>query len=55
MVWIDRMIDPPGEAKPDGWIWIELGKRFGFNDVMKEEWKDPSVLIEKFIVSFSSD
>ncbi len=40
VVWIDRMIDAPGEAKPDGWIWIELGKRFGFDDVLKEEWKD---------------
>ncbi|MGZ0190489.1 MAG: molybdopterin dinucleotide binding domain-containing protein, partial [Alphaproteobacteria bacterium] len=40
VVWIDRMIDPPGNAKPDGWIWIELGKRFGFQDVLKEEWKD---------------
>ena len=34
------MIDPPGEAKPDGWIWIELGKRLGFDDVLKEEYKD---------------
>lgn len=40
VVWIDRMIEPPGEARPDGWIWIELGKRFGFDDVLKEEWKD---------------
>lgn len=40
IVWIDQMIEPPGEAKPDGWIWIELGKRFGFGDVMLEEWKD---------------
>ncbi len=40
IVWIDQMIDPPGEAKPDGWIWIELGKRFGFEDVLREEWKD---------------
>ncbi len=40
IVWIDRMKAPPGEAKPDGWIWIELGKRFGFDDVLKEEWKD---------------
>ncbi len=41
IVWIDKMIDPPGEARPDGWIWIELGKRLGFGDVMKEEYKDP--------------
>ncbi|MBT6274830.1 MAG: molybdopterin-dependent oxidoreductase [Chromatiales bacterium] len=40
IVWIDKMIEPPGQAKPDGWIWIELGKRFGFEDVLKDEWKD---------------
>ena len=40
IVWIDKMIEPPGEAKADGWIWIELGKRFGFDDVLKEEYKD---------------
>ncbi|MGY8959772.1 MAG: molybdopterin-dependent oxidoreductase, partial [Alphaproteobacteria bacterium] len=34
------MIDPPGEAQPDGWIWIELGKRLGYGDVLKEEYKD---------------
>ena len=40
IVWVDRLIDPPGEAKPDAWIWTELGKRFGFDDVLKEEYKD---------------
>ena len=24
VVWNDKLIDPPGEAKSDGWIWIEL-------------------------------
>jgi anaerobic selenocysteine-containing dehydrogenase len=43
IVWIDKMIEPPGEAKADAWIWIELGKRFGFDDVLKEEYKDPRV------------
>ncbi len=43
IVWIDKMIDPPGEAKSDTWIWIELGKRFGFDDVLKEKYKDPAV------------
>jgi len=38
--WNDKMIDPPGEAQPDGWIWTELGRRLGFGDVMKEEYKD---------------
>ena len=41
IVWIDKMIEAPGQAKPDGWIWIELGKRFGFQDVLLEDWKDP--------------
>jgi len=41
IVWIDRMIDPPGEAKADGWIWVELARRLGFGDVLKEEHKDP--------------
>ncbi|PPR63678.1 MAG: hypothetical protein CFH10_00458, partial [Alphaproteobacteria bacterium MarineAlpha4_Bin2] len=40
IVWVDRLIEPPGEAKPDAWIWTELGKRFGFGDVLKEEYKD---------------
>ncbi len=43
VVWNDKLIDPPGEAKSDGWIWIELGKRFGFDDVLKEEFKEPAV------------
>ncbi len=41
IVWIDKMIEPPGEAKADGWIWIELGRRLGMGDVLKEAWKDP--------------
>ncbi len=43
IVWIDQMIDPPGEAKADTWIWIELGKRLGFEDVLQERYKDPAV------------
>ncbi|MBT6277691.1 MAG: molybdopterin-dependent oxidoreductase, partial [Chromatiales bacterium] len=51
VVWIDRMMDPPGEAKPDGWIWIELGKRFGFDDVLREEWKDPARFWDEALIS----
>ena len=40
MVWNDKLVEPPGEAKTDGWIYIELGKRLGFGDVLKEEYKD---------------
>ena len=50
VVWIDRMIDPPGEAKPDGWIWIELGKRFGYDDVLKERYKDAAVFWDEVCI-----
>lgn len=50
IVWIDRMIDPPGEAKPDGWIWIELGKRLGFDDVLKEEYKDSALFWDEVCI-----
>jgi len=50
VVWIDKMIDPPGEAKADGWIWIELGKRFGFGDVLKEEYKDSAVFWDEVCI-----
>lgn len=43
VVWIDQVIDPPGQAWPDGWIWIELGKRFGFDDVLKDKYKDSAL------------
>ena len=51
IVWVDRMIDPPGEAKPDSWIWTELGKRFGFDDVMKEEYKDSALFWDKEMIN----
>ena len=50
IVWIDQMIAPPGEAKADGWIWIELGKRLGFGDVLKEEYKDPRVFWDQVLI-----
>lgn len=50
VVWIDKMIDPPGEAKSDTWIWVELGKRLGFGDVLKEEYKDPAVLWDQVCI-----
>jgi len=40
LVWIEKLIDPPGEARPDTHFWIDLGKRFGFDDVLREEYKD---------------
>jgi anaerobic selenocysteine-containing dehydrogenase/Fe-S-cluster-containing hydrogenase component 2 len=50
IVWIDKMIDPPGEAKADGWIWIELARRLGFGDVLKEEYKDPRVFWDEVCI-----
>jgi anaerobic selenocysteine-containing dehydrogenase/Fe-S-cluster-containing dehydrogenase component len=52
--WNDKLIDPPGEAKSDAWIWIELGKRFGFDDVLRETYKDPAVFWDE-IVSDTDD
>lgn len=43
IVWNDKLIEPPAEARSDHWIWIELGKRFGFEDVLQEKYKDPGV------------
>ncbi len=50
IVWIDKMIEPPGEAKADGWIWIELGRRLGFGDVLKESYKDPRVFWDEVCI-----
>ncbi len=50
IVWIDRMIDPPGEAKADGWIWVELAKRLGFSDVLRESYKDPAVFWDEVCI-----
>ena len=50
IVWNDRFIDPPGDAKSDHWFWIELGKRFGFGDVLKEDYKDPRKLWDEVLV-----
>jgi len=50
IVWIDKVIDGPGISKPDDWIWIELGKRFGFEDVLKEEYKDSAVFWDEVLI-----
>jgi len=50
IVWNDRLIDPPGEAKSDHWFWIELGKKFGFDDVLEDDFKDPRQLWDKLMV-----
>ncbi|MCP5155299.1 MAG: molybdopterin-dependent oxidoreductase [Ectothiorhodospiraceae bacterium] len=50
IVWIDRMVEPPGEARPDGWIWIELGKRLGFDDVLEERFKDSALFWDERLI-----
>jgi len=50
VVWIDKMIEPPGEAKSDDWIWIELGRRLGYGDVLQEKYKDPAVFWEEMCI-----
>ncbi len=40
--WIEKCIEPPGQARSDLHFWVALGKRFGFDDVLKDEYKfDP--------------
>ncbi len=51
IVWNDKLVDPPGEAKSDGWIWIEIGKRLGFDDILKEEYKDTGVFWDEMCAS----
>lgn len=51
VVWIDKMIEPPGEAKSDDWIWIELGKRFGFDDVLQDKYKDPALFWDEMCIN----
>lgn len=46
-VWVSRLVDPPGLAKPDRWWWIELGKRMGWGDIFRDELKDPEILQNK--------
>ena len=43
IVWNERLIDPPGEARSDHWFWIELGRRLGYGDVLREEYAEPTV------------
>jgi len=45
-VWVPKLLTPPGEARPDRWWWIELGKRMGWGDILRDEYKDPVVLMD---------
>ncbi|XJZ27318.1 molybdopterin-dependent oxidoreductase [Bacillota bacterium Lsc_1132] len=36
-----KLVDPPGEARPDLWIWTQLAERLGFGDdfaFTREQW-----------------
>ncbi len=55
IVWNDRLIDPPGEAKSDHWFWIELGKKFGFGDLLKDDYKNPRKLWDEVLVAATPD
>jgi anaerobic selenocysteine-containing dehydrogenase len=43
-VWTPKLVDPPLKARPDRWWWIELGKRMGWGDIFRDEFKDPEVI-----------
>ena len=55
IVWNDRLIDPPGDARSDHWFWIELGKKFGFDDLLKDDYKDPRKLWDEVLVAATPD
>jgi anaerobic selenocysteine-containing dehydrogenase len=41
-----KLVDPPGEAKPDLWIWTELANRLGFGedfDYTRDEWMNMGI------------
>ena len=48
--WIDKLVEPPGDAKPDGWIWTELGRRLGYGDVLTERHKDPATFWDEVLI-----
>ncbi len=55
LVWNERLIPPPGEAKSDHWIWIELGKRLGFDAVLQDRYKDPTLFWDEVFAPASAD
>jgi anaerobic selenocysteine-containing dehydrogenase/Fe-S-cluster-containing dehydrogenase component len=50
IVWMDKLVEPPGQARDDGWIWIELGKRFGFDDVLQDKYKDTALFWDEMLI-----
>ncbi len=45
-VLVPKLLDPPEEARPDRWWWIELGKRMGWKEIFRDEFKDYRKLID---------
>lgn len=45
-MWIPKLIDPPGDARPQTYFWVELAKRFGMGHILKEEYKDTARFFE---------
>jgi anaerobic selenocysteine-containing dehydrogenase len=43
-IFVPQIIQPMHQAWPERWIFIELGKKMGWGDVFKDEYKDPVVL-----------
>lgn len=44
VVFNPQVIQPLHQARPERWIFIELGKRMGWGDIFKDEYKDPVAL-----------
>lgn len=44
IVFVPQIIQPLHQAKPERWIFIELGKKMGWGDIFKDEYKDPVAL-----------
>ena len=43
---VPKLIDPPGEAKPDRWWWVELAKRMGWEKYIPEKFKNLEDLLD---------
>ncbi|NNC99545.1 MAG: molybdopterin-dependent oxidoreductase, partial [Gammaproteobacteria bacterium] len=52
--WIEKCLEGPGQARSDLHFWVELGKRFGFEDVLKDEYKlDPGLFWDQEMIADS--
>jgi anaerobic selenocysteine-containing dehydrogenase len=44
VVFVPQIIKPLHQAKPERWIFLELGQKMGWGDIFKDEYKDPVAL-----------